>query len=123
MKLEIKDLLDAFSGKNEEVLEEIRKCEASLIDFSDLDEDAATSTSLAIAEKIFEVLPQKVSLKYIIASLSTATSVIIDTFLEEHHDGAEGREYLVFGKLMSSEIFSKLLRTAIVRLIEQSENE
>lgn len=125
MKKEIKDLLDAFAcdSKNPELRDEILKCVDSFMDFSDLQEISASECALDIAEKILGALPKKVSLKYILVVLTIASSVIIDGFLDEHHDGAEGREYIVFGKLMASEIFCKLLRTAITHLIEQSENE
>lgn len=125
MKKEIKDLLDAFAcdSKNQELHEEIQKCVESFMDFSDLQEISASECALDIAEKIIGALPKKVSLKYILVVLSTASSVIIDNFLDEHHDGAEGKEYIVFGKLMASEIFCKLLRTATNHLIEESENE
>lgn len=123
MKKEIKEMLDAFSGKDEELAEEIKNCAASFMDYSDLQENAAAECALDIAEKIMRALPHKVSLKYIIAVLSTATTVIIEDFIDNHHEGAEGREYLVFGKLMASEIFCKLLRSATIHLIEQSENE
>lgn len=123
MKKEIKEMLDAFSVKDEELAEEIKNCAASFMDYSDLEEHAAAECALDIAEKIMGALPKKVSLKYIIAVLSTATTVIIDDFIDNHHEGAEGREYLVFGKLIASEIFCKLLRTATVHLIEESENE
>lgn len=123
MKKEIKDLLDAFLVKDKEVLEEIEKCEASLMDFSDLDEDAASECAFDIAQKIMEVLPKKVSLKYILAVVSTASATILDSFLDDHHEGAKGEEYVVFGKLMATEIFCKLLRTSTIHLIEQSVNE
>lgn len=123
MKKEIKDLLDAFEHENEDVLEETKLCARSMMDFSDLDDESASKCSFNIAEKIFSSLPDKVSLKFIIVVLSTTCGVVIDSFLEEHHDGAEGDEYVAFGKLVSAEIFCKLLRSNIRHLISKSNNE